>query len=202
MRPIKHMKIIEYSTNNPVKVAVGAIFVLLFGLLALFRIPVQLVPDVEKPQITVETRWIGASPEEVEQEIIHEQEEMLKSVENLRKLTSKSFNSRGEILLEFQVGTDKSTALLDVANKLEQVQEYPENVDEPVISTVNTGDRPIAWFTLRTLPGNNIEINELRDFAEDHIEARFERVPGVANSNIHGGAEREMKVIIGVVSCC
>ncbi len=190
------MKIIEYSTNNPVKVAVGAIFVLLFGLLALFRIPVQLVPDVEKPQITVVTRWIGASPQEVEQEIIHEQEEMLKSVENLKKLTSKSFNGRGEILLEFVVGVDKSATLLDVANKLDQVQEYPENVDEPVISAVNTGDRPIAWFTLRTLPGNNIDINDLRDFAEDHIESRFERVPGVANSNIHGGAEREMQVII------
>ena len=196
MCPVKSMKIIEYSTNNPVKVAVGAIFILLFGLLALFRIPVQLVPDVEKPQITVETRWIGASPQEIEQEIIHEQEEMLKSVENLRKLTSKSFNGRGEILLEFGVGVDKSTALLDVANKLDQVQEYPENVDEPVISTVNTGDRPIAWFTLRTLPGNNIDVTDLRDFAEDHIESRFERVPGVANSNIHGGAEREMQVII------
>ena len=190
------MKIIEYSTNNPVKVAVGSIFVLLFGLIALFRIPVQLVPDVEKPQITVETRWIGASPEEVEQEIIHEQEEMLKSVENLRKLTSRSFNSRGEILLEFVVGTDKSAALLDVANKLDQVQEYPENVDEPVISTVNTGDRPIAWFTLRVLPGTNIDVHDLRDFAEDYIESRFERVPGVANSNILGGAEREMQVII------
>ena len=95
VRPIKPMKIIEYSTKNPVKVAVGSIFVLLFGFLSLFRIPVQLVPDVEKPQITVETRWIGASPEEVEQEIIHEQEEMLKSVENLKKLTSKSFNGRG-----------------------------------------------------------------------------------------------------------
>ncbi|MHC4320902.1 MAG: efflux RND transporter permease subunit [Planctomycetota bacterium] len=190
------MKIIEYSTKNPVKVAVGSIFVLLFGLLSLFRIPVQLVPDVEMPQITVVTRWIGASPEEVEQEIIHEQEEMLKSVENLRKLTSKSFNGRGEILLEFVVGVDKSAALLDVANKLDQVQEYPENVDEPVISAVNTGDRPIAWFTLRTLPGNNIDVNELRDFAEDHIESRFERVPGVANSTIYGGAEREMQVII------
>jgi HAE1 family hydrophobic/amphiphilic exporter-1 len=190
------MKIIEYSTKNPVKVAVGSIFVLLFGLLSLFRIPVQLVPDVEKPQITVVTRWIGASPEEVEQEIIHEQEEMLKSVENLRKLTSKSFNGRGQILLEFVVGVDKSTALLDVANKLNQVQEYPENVDEPVISAVNTGDRPIAWFTLRTLPGNDVDVNELRDYAEDHIESRFERVPGVANSNIYGGAEREMQVVI------
>ncbi len=198
------MKIIEYSTKNPVKVAVGSIFILLFGFLALFRIPVQLVPDVERPQITVETRWIGASPEEVEQEIIHEQEEMLKSVENLKKLTSKSFNGRGEILLEFVVGVDKNAALLDVANKLDQVREYPENVDEPVINTVNTGDRPIAWFTLRTLPGNNININELRDFAEDHIESRFERVPGVANSNIYGGAEREMQVIIdphALVSC-
>ena len=190
------MKIIEYSTKNPVKVAVGSIFVLLFGLLSLFRIPVQLVPDVEKPQITVVTRWIGASPEEVEQEIIHEQEEMLKSVENLKKLTSKSFNGRGQILLEFVVGVDKSTALLDVANKLDQVREYPENVDEPVISAVNTGDRPIAWFTLRTLPGNDVDINELRDYAEDHIESRLERVPGVANSNIYGGAEREMQVII------
>ena len=194
--PIKSMKIIEYSTKNPVKVAVGSIFILLFGLLSLFRIPVQLVPDVEKPQITVETRWIGASPEEVEQEIIHEQEEMLKSVENLRKLTSKSFNGRGEILLEFVVGVDKSAALLDVANKLDQVQEYPENVDEPVIKTVNTGDRPIAWFTLRTLPGNDTAVDELRDFAEDHIESRFERVPGVANSNIYGGAERELQVVI------
>ena len=174
----------------------GSIFILLFGLLSLFRIPVQLVPDVEKPQITVETRWIGASPEEVEQEIIHEQEEMLKSVENLRKLTSKSFNGRGEILLEFVVGVDKSAALLDVANKLDQVQEYPENVDEPVIKTVNTGDRPIAWFTLRTLPGNDTAVDELRDFAEDHIESRFERVPGVANSNIYGGAERELQVVI------
>ncbi|MDP6924462.1 MAG: efflux RND transporter permease subunit [Candidatus Scalindua sp.] len=190
------MKIIEYSTKNPVKVAVGSIFVLLFGFLALFRIPVQLVPDVERPQITVETRWIGASPEEVEQEIIHEQEEMLKSVENLRKMTSKSFNGRGQILLEFVVGVDKAAALLDVANKLNQVREYPENVDEPVIKTVNTGDRPIAWFTLRTLPGNDVDINELRDFAEDHIESRFERVPGVANSNIYGGAEREMQVVI------
>jgi HAE1 family hydrophobic/amphiphilic exporter-1 len=190
------MKIIEYSTNNPVKVAVGSIFILLFGLLALFRIPVQLVPDVEMPQITVVTRWTGASPEEVEQEIIHEQEEMLKSVENLKKLTSKSFNGRGQILLEFNVGVDKSTAILDVANKLDQVREYPVNVDEPVITTVNTGDRPIAWFTLRTLPGNNIDVNDLRDFAEDHIESRLERVPGVANSNIFGGAEREMQVVI------
>ncbi|MFQ5685961.1 MAG: efflux RND transporter permease subunit [Candidatus Scalindua sp.] len=190
------MKIIEYSTRNPVKVIVGAIFVLLFGLIALFRIPVQLVPDVEKPQITIETRWTGASPQEVEQEIIHEQEEMLKSVENLDKLTSKSFNGRGRILMEFDVGVDKNVALLDVANKLEQVLEYPENVDEPVISTVNTSDRPIAWFTLRTLPGNDTDINTLKDFAEDYVESRFERVPGVANSNIYGGAEREMQVII------
>ncbi len=190
------MKIIEFSTHNPVKVVVGAIFILLFGFIALFRIPVQLVPDVEKPQITVETRWTGASPEEVEQEIIHEQEEMLKSVENLNKLTSKSFNGRGRILLEFDVGVDTNVALLNVANKLEQVLEYPENVDEPVISTVNTGDRPIAWFTLRTSPGNDIDINTLKDFAEDYVESRFERVPGIANSSIYGGTAREMQVII------
>ena len=98
--------------------------------------------------------------------------------------------------MEFEVGINKDTALLDVANKLDQVREYPENVDEPVISAVNTSDRPIAWFTLRAMPGNDVDVNTLKDFAEDHIESRFERVRGVANSNIYGGAEREMQVII------
>ena len=78
----------------------------MFGLLALLRIPVQLKPDVSKPVITVETRWPGASPQEIEKEIIDRQEEQLKSIAGMTEFKSESHDGRGRIVMEFAVGTD------------------------------------------------------------------------------------------------
>ncbi len=86
--------------------------------------------------------------QEVEQEIVIEQEEQLKSVEGINKMTSESADSAGTITLEFQVGTNMDEALLKVNSRLQQVREYPEDADQPVISTANASDRPIAWFIL------------------------------------------------------
>ena len=92
-------------------------------------------------------------------EIVQEQEEQLKSVEGVRKMSSESMDSMGRITLEFPVGTDMQEAMLKVNTKLAQVPDYPEDAKEPVISTSNASDRPIAWFILeprsvppRTLP--------------------------------------------------
>ncbi|KAA5542170.1 efflux RND transporter permease subunit [Roseiconus nitratireducens] len=237
---------IEACVRNPVKVAVGAILLVLFGFIALFRMPMQLIPEVQTPVITVETRWPGASPQEVEREIVQEQEEQLQSVEGVRKMTSESMDSTGRITLEFLVGTNMEEALLKVNSRLQQVPEYPEDSDEPVIATSSASDRPIAWFilsaiqpsreaivdfaqqhpelsealepTLRTdNPGlrlyrlrnaakkhpeladllpPDLNVPGMRRFAEDTIESRFERVSGVSNSNVLGGLEEEMQVII------
>ena len=84
------MNLIESFVRNPVKVSVGVILVMLFGAIALYTMPVQLTPEVQIPTLTIETRWPGASPQEVEREIVLEQEEQLQSVEGLRKLTSES----------------------------------------------------------------------------------------------------------------
>ncbi|MEE8209700.1 MAG: efflux RND transporter permease subunit, partial [bacterium] len=75
------MRLIDRSIRYPISVTVGVLLLALFGAVALMRIPVQLTPTVEKPEITVDTRWPGASPQEVEREIVEEQEEQLKSVE-------------------------------------------------------------------------------------------------------------------------
>ena len=115
------MKIVDSAIKKPVSVIVGVLFIALFGLLSLFRIPVQLTPDVDRPIITVTTLWPGASPEEIEQEIIQRQEEQLKSVEGLVQMTSDSNDSRGVVTLEFSVGIDPDAVLLKVSNKLNQV---------------------------------------------------------------------------------
>ncbi|MFQ5579070.1 MAG: efflux RND transporter permease subunit [Nitrospiria bacterium] len=190
------MKFIREMINRPVTVTVGVILVLLFGLIALFKIPVQLTPEVIKPEITVDTFWRGASPIEIETEIIERQEEQLKAIPGLVEMTSESRDSRGAIVLTFQTGTDLEGALLQVSNRLDQVSDFPPDADRPLLRTVNVGSSAIAWFILKPNAQNKKDINTYHDFAEDFIKARFERVPGVAISNVFGGKEREMQVRI------
>jgi len=189
------MKLVETSVKKPVTVTVGVIFVVMFGLISLFRIPVQLTPDVERPRITVENVWQGASPQEVENEIIRRQEDELKNIDGLIKMTSESYEGGGIIVLEFAVGTDIDAATVKVSNSLDQVRDFPADAEKPVIRSVDTRAGAMAWFILKPLPGNSVDINHFHDFAEDYIKPRFERVPGVGSSNVFGGQEREIQVI-------
>jgi HAE1 family hydrophobic/amphiphilic exporter-1 len=139
---------IEACVRNPVKVSVGALLLVLFGVVGLMRLPIQLIPQVETPTISVETRWPGASPQEVEREITQEQEEQLKSVEGVTRMSSESSDSNSRITLEFEVGTNMEKALLKVNSRLQQVREYPIEADQPVLSTSSASDRPIAYYVL------------------------------------------------------
>ncbi len=143
------MGLVAAFVKNPVKVSVGVLLVLLFGGIALTKLPIQLVPEVQRPVITVRTPWPGASPQEVEREIVNEQEEQLKGVEGVLKMSSESANSLGTVSLEFEVGMDIAEALLKVNTRLQQVPEYPEDALEPVISTSGAEDQAIAWLILR-----------------------------------------------------
>ncbi len=188
------MKLVDASIKNPITVAVGVILLVMFGLIALLRIPVQLTPNVDKAEITVNTIWPGASPQEVEREIIDEQEDVLKSVEGLVEMKSESFYSRGRVTLKFQVGTDPDTALLKVSNNLNQVPEYPDEAEEPVLVSSGSEQNAIAWIILERLSGDNTGIETEYQFVKDFVKPRFERIPGVAESEIYGGVEPEMQV--------
>ncbi len=192
------MKLVEASIRYPVSVTVGVLLIVLFGFLSLFRIPVQMIPDVEEPNIFVSTVWPGASPEEIETEIVQEQEEQLKTLEGLVKMTSTSSQSTGQVTLQFQTGTDIDTAMLRVSNKLQQVPAYPQNALRPVIATSAFGgaEGAIAWFLLQAKPGVDIEIDKQLDFVEEVIKPALERVPGVATSGLFGGRDRELHVIV------
>lgn len=95
------MSLTTSSIRFPVTVIVGVLIVVISGLLALFRVPVQLTPEVERPIITITTNWIGASPEEIEKEIIEKQEQYLKSVEGIVEMSSESRDGQGVVTLEF-----------------------------------------------------------------------------------------------------
>ena len=190
------MKLVEHSLKYGVTVAVGVIMIIMFGSMSLLRIPVQLTPEVSQPELSIRTIWSGASPEEIEREIIDEQEKHLKSIVGLVEIRSVAQTGRGEVYLTFKTGSDLQDTLVRTANKLQQVSSYPEDVDEPIIKTVNVSDRPIGWFVLQPLPEykEKIDIYQYHDFAVDNIQARFERIPGVSDSEVRGGSSLEIHV--------
>ena len=122
--------------------------VVLFGWLALQTIPIQLAPDVNRPVITINTNWRGAAPAEIEREITNRQEEVLKGINGLQSISSNSNNGSSRITLEFDVGTNMDKVLLLVSNRLDRVNGYPEEADEPTLSLSGAEDRPIAWFII------------------------------------------------------
>jgi HAE1 family hydrophobic/amphiphilic exporter-1 len=177
------MELIQTFVHNPVKVTVGVLLTVLFGVLSMVSMPMQLIPDVQTPTLTIETIWPGASPQEVERVIVQEQEKQLKSVEGVHKMTSESMDSLGRVTLEFPVGVDMSTAEIKVNSRLQQVPFYPEDVREPVIKSSNASNRPIAWFMLLEAPPTE---DDLRAFQTSHpdLAAELEKVIKVGNDGL------------------
>jgi len=193
------MDIVQFSIKKPVTVLVGVILVILFGLIGLFQMPYQLSPDVTVPEIEVRTFWPGATPYEIERDIIEEQEKVLKGIPGLTEMESSSLNSQGSVTPRFRIGTDVDEALLRVSNKLNEVPSYPENVEKPVINATGAATSPVIWMIMKSAEGNPRPVSTYRTFFENDIRQYIERVDGVADLFIGGGIERQMHVIVDPV---
>ena len=182
------------ALSNRTATLVAVLLVLLFGALSLTRLPIQLTPEVEKPEITIRTAWRAAAPEEVEAEIIEPQEKVLRGLSGVSRIVSKAQRGQGEVSIEFVVGHDLRRGLIEVLNRLNRVPRYPDDANEPIIDTVGENSRAIAWFITTPDEGNPRDIQGYKDYAEEVIQTRLERVAGVARSEVYGGREREVRI--------
>ncbi len=172
--------------------------VAIFGFVSFLRVPVQMSPDLTQTSITVMTMWPGATPQDVEREIVREQERFLRSIPNLEKLTSSSSTGFAQVVLDFRLGTPFEEILVQTQNALSQVPSYPENVDQPRILTTSGSDQPIAWFSLgkRKDAPEDLNVTGMQRFAEDNIKTALERTPGVSQSEVLGGARDTVNIYV------
>lgn len=189
------MTLTKLSLGNPVAVAVGCILLGIFGVLSLMRLPIQLAPEVQRPQISISTAWRAAAPQEVESEIVEPQEDQLRGLPGMRRITSSAGQASGNINMEFDLDTDMQQALVEVINRLNQVPTYPVDVSEPRIR-VGSDDRgnAIAWFAIKPDSDNPREIITYQDYIDETIRPLFERIDGVATANSFGGRNYEVRV--------
>ena len=191
------MKLVDRSIRNYHTVMVAIVMTTVIGLICYNTLPRQLTPTVDKPLIEVRTKYRGLSPNEVERNITRRLEEQLETVEGLKKMTSRSQHGESTITLEFEWGTDKKIATIDVNNKLQQVKNLPVLADKPVLKSISTDNsNPIMWVIVEKPDPKMPDLNQnyLFKIGEDMIVPVLQRVEGVSEVWHFGGEEREMRV--------
>ncbi len=187
-------KIVKRGTL--MSVIVGIIVVL--GIAATLRVPVQMIPDLDIRTVQVRTSWPGATPQDIEKEILIEQEEYLRSIPSLQRITATASSGSARIKLEFPHGVDINETLIRVNNALSQVPSYPDTVDQPRIFAEAFSSNSFMYFRVAPLDGNprRLDMDMMRDFVSDHVRTRMETVSGVSSVEVWGGADRQIQILV------
>jgi HAE1 family hydrophobic/amphiphilic exporter-1 len=191
------MGLIETAIRRRVTIAMAALTLVLFGLIALRDLQVNLLPDLSYPTLTVRTEYTGAAPAEIEALVSEPVEQAVGVVQDLRRIRSISRTGQSDVVLEFAWGTDMDQASLEVRDKLELLQ-LPLEAEPPLLLRFNPGTEPILRLALAASgpAATPEELMALRTYAEETLQRRLEPVEGVAAVRVGGGLEDEVQVLI------
>ncbi|MCK5325104.1 MAG: efflux RND transporter permease subunit, partial [Woeseiaceae bacterium] len=190
------MNLTDLSTKHWPSVAVAVALVTLFGLISIVALPIQLLPTIEQPQVSIQNFWRAAAPEEMESSIIEPQENVLRNTPGVTNISSFISRGAGFVNLTFDVGTDIQDAKLDVINNLNQAPPQPADASEPrVFAGGGQQSPPAASLLIRVLPHNpDKELASYQKLIEEYVEPRLARIPGVSQVNLAGEQPREMQI--------
>lgn len=188
------MNLTRISTKNPAAVIVIVALIMVFGAIALYKLPSQLLPSIEQPQITVSTFWRAAAPQEVEAAIIEPQENVLQNIQGVTDIVTNVRRGSGNITLMFEVGTNMQEAMLEVINNLNQAPPLPLDAGEPRVFQ-GGGSANAASLLVRPLPGNDItDLTVHQKLMDDVVEPRFARINGVSRVNLNSRRPEELRI--------
>ena len=192
------MESLSWSSRSPIGVIVIAVFIGLVGLLSLGRLPLQLFPDVNRPQLTIRMGWRTASPEEVESELLEPLENVMQGMPGVEEIEGNASPESAQLNLRFAIGTDMKNALVEVIGRLNRLPPLPRDADRPAVSLGGDGNtnETLSWFFVQLLPGTPGTIDAQRRFIEDTVRPRLESIPGVAAVEVNAGPQDNVRITL------
>ncbi|MEQ8744900.1 efflux RND transporter permease subunit [Parasphingorhabdus sp.] len=174
------MTLTNIALRYPAAIAAGLALIALIGIVSIFTTPIQLFPNIEQPQLSMQANWRAASPKEMESEITIPIEEQLRGIPGLETINSWSNNGNVWFNLEFALGTNMDKAFAEVSSRAQQVRNWPLDADRPIVGGANgqQGESLIYLF-LQALPDSNMDSEALARFARDTIIPKLETIEGV-----------------------
>lgn len=190
------MDLTQASTRNPAGTLVTLLLLCVFGLLAINKLPIQLLPDIQRPQISVINNWRSAAPQEMESNIIEPQENVLRQVTGVVEMTSNISQGFGRVTLTFEVGNDMQAAMINVINALNQTPPRPLDANEPFINVGGGSGTPnLASLLIRTAPDNPAtEFSQYQKMIDDVVEPRLRQINGVGSIQLQGRRPKELHI--------
>ena len=185
------MSIPRTAIQRPVTMFMLSAVIILLGSISLMRLPVDLMPDVSFPSLTVRVGYAGVGPLEIEELVTRPLEQAMSAVSGLERLESTSAEGSSRVTLNFAWGTDLNEAADDVRNRLDRVRgRLPEEADAPIMFKFDANTFPIMGVGVE----GDFDRVALREMAEHDLSPRLERVPGVASVSVEGGLRRQIHV--------
>jgi HAE1 family hydrophobic/amphiphilic exporter-1 len=185
------MKLPELSVRNPVAVLMIFFAGILLGLVSISQLNIDLLPEVEPPQVSVLTYWPGASASDVESEVTKYIEDQLTTVNNLETLASKSFDNLSAITCKFKWGANLDVATNDIRDRLDLARrDLPEDIKEPLIFKFSSATMPILFLSATA----DVSYPYLYQLVDKRVSDELKRVPGVAAIALYGGLKRQIRV--------
>ncbi|MGE3666881.1 MAG: efflux RND transporter permease subunit, partial [Steroidobacteraceae bacterium] len=193
------MHLTRMALDNPAGVAVAVLLAGLLGVLAFFKLPIQLFPDIDEPVISIFTGWRAAAPSEVESELLEPEERALEGLPGLKELNSFAGPGGAFVNLRFAIGTDMQATLVEVISRMNQLPPLPRDADAPRIALGDNGgggpNETLSWFFVQLLPGTPGPVENYRRQIEDLMRARIATIPGVATVNVNAGAPEDLQIV-------
>ena len=187
------MTITELSIKRPLLITVIFVTLVLFGIISYNSLSLNLLPKFTTNNISVNTTYTGASPEEVLTSVTKPLEDALSSVEGVDAISSSSQEGSSSVSLELTSSVSTSDAQLDAERKINQIlATLPEGVDDPVVSRMSSDDDPILKLSI----SSDMSDTELYDFIDNEIKPLLTNIPGVSDVNVIGGTKRQINVAI------
>lgn len=189
------LQISNAAIKNPTAVISCIVLTVVIGLGYIFKLPVQLVPDVELDRITVHSNWPGAAPAEVEAQLLKPQENLFAKLTGLVNLEASATYGRSTIVLTLDQKTVIENAILELVNSLNSIPNYPVDADEPVV-VVGAGSNAtaISWLSISPAEGNTESVLNYLNLIEQVVLPRLERIEGVASSRLIGGRKQVLAI--------
>jgi len=181
----------DLSIRRPVFIVMQVLAIMVLGWISYTRIPIDLMPDVEFPYISITTIYPGAGAKEIESQVTKKIEDAMSSISGLKNIYSTSAEGFSQVFLEFHLDVDVREANQDVREQMSKIRnQLPSGVEEPTIVRFDVSATPVMIFAL----SSDMPLDKLRDLAEDKVKSKIEQTKGVAGVEVVGGWEKEIKV--------
>ena len=182
----------EFSIRKPATTIMFIISMIFFGFLGLRKMPVEMLPNINKPTVRIRIKWDGATPDDIDKMITRKIEDVLPNVEGIVEYSSESSAETSLIFIKFKYGTDVETKITLIQNELNQIRnKFPDDMKEPSIRKSSSSDIPALTFTLY-----GGDMMEMRSYAENNLKPMLERLEGVSEIDVYGGQEQEVAIEI------